>query len=121
MVDPNQKLPPELFTETFSLLSTPQFALSSGVSRGWRSDIVRSTTINRILDLTGLKIPLTEVDLIKLVNRLASLSDQPRNEVHLDLSKFFSDSFFPASESEGFQHLSYGEMLGSLYRVTSLF
>lgn len=75
-------LPSEIITYTFCQLSTAQIALSACVSTTWRRQIQSDLILHFVIDLTGLKKRLTELEAIKLVSRLASPSTR---EVRLNL------------------------------------
>lgn len=97
MTDPIQSLPFDLIAPTFSSFSTPQLALLASVSQDWRRILQSDPSLTLLVDLTNLEPPLGEMEMIKVVHRLSSLSTHSKNELRLDLSSFWINFYALAS------------------------
>lgn len=98
MTDPIKKLPFDLIVLIFSLLSTPQLCLLTGVCRDWRIALQLNAILNRVIDLINVKRPLNEEEMMEVLRLLCPLSTHPRNELHLDITKFWYNFFTSTSE-----------------------
>lgn len=120
MVDPVNLINPFLLSYIFSNLSTPELTLLAGVSHGWRLQIQRDSILNRVIDLTKLDRPLTELQTIRIIHRLALLSTHPNNEIHLNLTCFWQ-SFQDAVDTSKLSIIDFDSLMqATSFRYISL-